>query len=186
MKKTRVMTIGAMLMAIILLMALVPQFGFIQIGAVAITLIHIPVLIGAMSFKNYKLALISGATFGVASWFVAMTRPTVPTDFIFQNPMVSIVPRILFALIACVIYVQLAKRMKNDTLAALIATVIGCAFHTVSVLGMMYLFGDKALFPGGFFNLLMGVIMANGWIELIIAALIVPPVVFGLRKVAKA
>ncbi|WP_423363332.1 ECF transporter S component [Mycoplasma sp. P36-A1] len=186
MKNTRIITIGAMFMAIILVMALVPYLGYIQINLVAVTIIHIPVLIGSMAFKNVRMAIICGTTFGVSSWIVAMTRPSSPTDFIFQNPLVSILPRILFALLAFYLFVYLMKKVKSVYAASLTSTIIACIFHTCSVLGMMYLFGDKSLFPGGFFNLLLGVVAANGWIEVVLAAIVVPPVVKalgGLRKI---
>jgi len=181
MNKTRLISIGGLFMAIIIMMSLIPMLGYIQLPGVAITLIHIPVLIMAMSFKNWKLALVAGATFGVSSWFVAMTRPAGPLDVIFQNPLVSVVPRILFALLAYLIYKELSKAMKNDYLACLIATIIACIFHTVAVLFMMYSFGQE-LFPNGFIDLLLLVAGSNGVIEVIIAAIIVPPVARALNK----
>jgi len=182
MNKTRLMTIGGMFMAIIIMMSLIPQIGYIQLPAgVAITLIHIPVLILALSFKNRNLALIAGLTFGISSWFVAMTRPAGPADVIFQNPLVSVLPRVLFAFIAYLLYKELSKGMKNDTIACIISVIIACIFHTVSVLFMMYMFGQE-LFPGGFIALLIAVATANGIIEVVIAAIIVPAIVKALSR----
>lgn len=181
MKKTKQLAFGAMIMAIILLMALVPQLGYIQINLVAITIIHIPVLIGAMTFKNKNLALIAGTTFGISSWLVAMFRPATPTDLIFQNPLVSILPRILFALLAYWLYKQLAGKMKSNYLAILISVIISTLFHTVSVVSLMYLFGQH-IFTGSVMTLLIGVISVNGWIEIVLAGIVVPPIVKVLEK----
>ncbi|MDR1782416.1 MAG: ECF transporter S component [Bacilli bacterium] len=181
-KKTVFITFAALIMAIIIIMALVPQFGYIQIGLTAVTIIHIPVLIGSLTFKNWKLAALSGATFGVSSWFVAMTRPSTPSDLLFQNPLVSIFPRILFALIALLLFKILLKAFKERiTIAALLSAVIATFLHTVMVLGMMYLLG-KELFPNGFVAVIMGVVTVNGWIEIVLAGVIVPPIVRVLSK----
>ena len=52
-KNTREMVLTSMLSAIIIIMSIVPQLGFINIfPAVGITLVHIPVLIGVMTLKR--------------------------------------------------------------------------------------------------------------------------------------
>lgn len=182
MKKTKELAFGSMIMAIILLMALVPNLGYLQINvAVTITLIHIPVLIGAMTFRDRNLAIIAGTTFGVSSWFVAMTRPTALTDVVFQNPIVSILPRILFALLAYYLYKVLSEKLKKDDLAKIISIVIATLFHTVLVLTLLYIFG-QSYFEDGLIKLLVGVISVNGWIEIAVAAIIVPPIIKVLQK----
>ncbi|MEG0686847.1 MAG: hypothetical protein RR425_06135, partial [Erysipelotrichales bacterium] len=98
-------------------MAIVPFLGFIQIGLVTITLIHIPVLVGSLTFKNRNLALTSGLAFGLSSWMIALARPSAPTDYIFQNPIVSVIPRVLFALLAFYLYMALSKKIKNESLS---------------------------------------------------------------------
>lgn len=180
--KTVFITFSALIMAIIIIMALVPQLGYIQIGLTAITIIHIPVLIGSMTFKNWKLALISGTTFGLSSWFVAMTRPSTPSDILFQNPLVSIVPRILFALIALYLFIALTKAFKKkETLAAVVTCVLATFIHTLMVVGMMYLFG-RSIFADGFVKIIIGIVSVNGWLEMVLAGLIVPPIISVLSK----
>jgi len=181
MKKTKQLAFGAMIIAIILLMALVPQLGYIQINLVAITIIHIPVLIGAMTFKDRNLALIAGTTFGISSWLVAMFRPASPVDLIFQNPLVSIFPRILFGLLAYWLYKQLTKKIEKDYLAITFSVIISTLFHTVSVVSLMFVFGQH-IFTGSIMTLLISVLSINGWIEIVLAALIVPPIVKTLQK----
>jgi uncharacterized membrane protein len=130
------------------------------------------------------LALVSGLSFGISSWFVAMTRPTGPTDLIFQNPIVSILPRVLFAFVALGLFVWLSKLIKKEYLACVISTLVATAFHTISVVWLMYSFG-KPLFTGGFIKLIMSIVVVNGWIELILAGAIVPIVVMALMKAIK-
>jgi uncharacterized membrane protein len=89
--------------AIIVLMTVVPQLGFIYLTPFAsITLLHIPVLIGVfMMPKRYGVML--GLVFGLAS-FIRSFAPQGPLDYAFQNPLVSILPRILFAFAAAYIF----------------------------------------------------------------------------------
>lgn len=183
MKKTKEMAFSAMIMAIILLMALVPQLGYIKINLVDVTIIHVPVLIGAMTFKNRNLALVAGTTFGISSWLVAMFRPMTPVDLLFQNPLVSIIPRILFALLAYFLYKYLSKKI-NEYASKLTTVIIATIFHTSLVILMMYTFGQH-IFQDGFMTLLIGVVSVNGWIEILIAAIIVPPIVSALQKTLK-
>lgn len=180
MNKTKELAFSAMIMAIILLMAWIPQFGYIKINLVDITIIHIPVLIGAMTFKNRNLALIAGSTFGISSWLVAMFRPMSPIDLLFQNPLVSIVPRILFALLAYVLYKYLSNKFKEYP-SKIVSVILATLFHTVLVVSMMYLFGQH-IFQDGFMTLMLAVVSINGWIEILIAAIVVPPIISALQK----
>ncbi|MDH6603799.1 putative membrane protein [Bacilli bacterium PM5-9] len=184
MKKTRELAFGSMIMAIILLMAAVPQLGYLKINLVDVTIIHIPVLVGAMTFKNRNLALISGTTFGISSWLVAMFRPLTPVDMLFQNPLVSIVPRILFALLAYWLYKFLSEKLKNDYTAKLLSVIISTIFHTTLVIAMMYIFGQN-IFTGGFIALLIGVVTVNGWIEIALAAVVCPIIISALQRTIK-
>lgn len=183
MNKTKELAFSAMIMAIVLLMAWIPQLGYIKINLVDVTIIHIPVLIGAMTFKNRNLALVAGTTFGISSWLVAMFRPMTPVDLLFQNPLVSIIPRILFALVAFILYKYLAKKLKEYR-SKLISVIIATLFHTVLVVGMMYLFGQH-IFQDGFMTLILAVVSLNGWIEILIAAIVVPPIIAALQKSLK-
>lgn len=93
------LTLASVFAAIILVMTFVPQIGYITVGTVALTLIHIPVLIGAFLLpKRYGLML--ALFFGLGSLIRAATTPTGPLDPAFVNPLVSVLPRLLFALAA--------------------------------------------------------------------------------------
>src|SRR5574344_1727157 len=74
--KTHDITLDAMFIGIIILMGAVPQLGYIQILPwLSLTLLHLPVLIGAYLF-GWKRGLLYGTAFGVTSWIVALTRST--------------------------------------------------------------------------------------------------------------
>jgi uncharacterized membrane protein len=104
MVKTQELILVSLFSAIILILAMVPNVGLISFGAVAITIIHIPVLIGAMTLKRISSVLVLGLLFGLGSLFAALTRGSTPIDLAFINPLISVLPRILFALIAFYIF----------------------------------------------------------------------------------
>lgn len=179
--KTKEMAFGAIIIAIIMMMALVPQLGLISVGPVSMTLMHIPVLIMAFTFKNNrKMALIAGAAFGFGSWIAALTRASTPMDVLFQNPLVSVVPRILFALIAYELYHFLMKRM-NDNVAQIISILVSLIAHAIMVYSMMYIFG-QSLFDQGLLVLFLGIMGVSSIVEKVLAIIVVPIVVNALRK----
>lgn len=86
--------------AVILMLSIIPNVGFIQIlPGVAVTIIHIPVIIGVF-LLSLRSSIILGFLFGLGSFIVALSRPTTPFDMAFQNPLISILPRMLFAVSA--------------------------------------------------------------------------------------
>ncbi len=113
MKKNNIqdLTLASVFAAIILLMTFVPQIGYITIGAAALTLIHIPVLIGVFLLPK-KYSLVLALFFGVGSLIRAATTPTGPLDPAFVNPLVSVLPRILFVL-AAIYIVELFKVIET-------------------------------------------------------------------------
>jgi uncharacterized membrane protein len=120
MKKSDIqdLTLTSVFAAIILVMTFVPQIGYITIGTVALTLIHIPVLIGVFLLPK-KYSLILGLFFGLGSLIRAATTPTGPLDPAFVNPLVSILPRLLFVL-AAIYIIKLFKvfdeKVKNSNI----------------------------------------------------------------------
>ena len=106
------LTLASVFAAIILVMTFVPQIGYITVGTVALTLIHIPVLIGAFLLPK-KYALVLGLFFGLGSLIRAATTPTGPFDPAFVNPLVSVLPRLFFVL-AAVYIVDLFKWIEKS------------------------------------------------------------------------
>lgn len=102
----------ALLSSIILILALVPNLGYILIPpGVAVTIVHIPVLIGIF-LVDRKNSLVLGFVFGASSLLTALIRGVSPLDLAFINPLISILPRILFAYLATFI-IDLFKRINN-------------------------------------------------------------------------
>ncbi len=110
------LTLTTVFASIILLMTFVPQIGYITMGTTALTLIHIPVLIGAFLLpKKYTVML--GFIFGIGSLIRAATTPTGILDPAFVNPLVSVLPRMIFAIAASYIFDLFKlfdKKIKNS------------------------------------------------------------------------
>ncbi|MFA6781150.1 MAG: ECF transporter S component, partial [Bacilli bacterium] len=99
-KVIRSIVFDAMFIAIIALMAFVPNVGLITVSPlISFTLLHIPVLVGAAIF-GWKRGLIYGIAFGLLSLIQAATQPRGAFDPLFINPLISVLPRALFGLAA--------------------------------------------------------------------------------------
>lgn len=174
--KVKDITTNALLIALIVVMAIVPQLGFISLFGVALTLIHIPVLIGALLFAKY--GWVYGLTFGLTSLFVALTRPITPIDLLFQNPLVSVLPRVAFGALIPVLY-RITKRfdIPNNIQLGVTAAIM-TLFHGVFVLSMIAVFGIDLL--GGSqvaLQVIGGVLLSNSVPEALVAVAIVTPIV---------
>lgn len=190
-KKTNVrrMTIIAMLSAISILMSLVPMLGYIPIGPTSATIMHIPVIIGAI-MEGPVVGASVGFIFGLTSLIKALTAPTV-TSFAFINPLVSILPRIIIGIASYYVYVGVVAVIKNKSISAAIAGALGSLVNTVGVLGMIYvLYAEKFVKALGITGststkVLVGLATTSGIPEAIVAALVVMGVISVLKLAKK-
>ena len=97
----RRLTIIGILGAITAILGSTP-IGFIPIGPTRATIMHIPVIIGAI-MEGPIVGGFVGLIFGLFSIFQAVTAPT-PVSFAFINPLVSVLPRILIGVISYYAY----------------------------------------------------------------------------------
>jgi uncharacterized membrane protein len=98
-KKVVLQVLTSFICGIVLLLSLVPNIGYLLIpGGISVTIIHIPVLIGIILLP-FTYSLIVGLFFGLSSLIASLLYASSVFDIAFQNPLVSVLPRILFALI---------------------------------------------------------------------------------------
>ena len=181
------MVLTAMFIALMTLMTFVPQIGFIQITPViAFTLLHIPVLVGAYLY-GWKYGLVLGFAFGVLSFLRALISPTTVLDAMFVNPLISIVPRILFGL-AAGFFFELLRKFKS-IYVRWIFVALSCAvltiFHSTLVLTMLGLFEGPGIAAGSgstYWALMGTIIGTNGVSEAVVAFILVPLICFALMK----
>lgn len=107
---SRKLVTAGVLGAITIVLSLTP-LGLIPLGLINATTMHIPVIIAAIVEGPVVGALV-GLIFGLSSLFNAMTRPT-PISFVFYNPLISIVPRILIGVTSYYVYSGLRKLDDN-------------------------------------------------------------------------
>ena len=185
--EVRKMAIIGVLAAISIMLSMTP-LGFIPIGPLNLTIMHIPVIIGAV-LEGPLVGIIVGLIFGVTSLLRAITMPTI-TNFALINPLVSILPRVLIGIVAYYVYKLTIKLTKNALASGWITGVIGSLVNTVGVLGMTYiLYGARYAEALGKSasaakTLILTLIATNGVPEAIVGGFVVSAicVVFNKRK----
>ena len=109
----RKLVIIGMLGAISVVLGMTP-LGFIPVGPTRATIMHIPVIIGSI-MEGPLVGGLVGLIFGLFSIYQAVTAPT-PVSFVFLNPLVSILPRILIGISAYYTYSSLRKLGNKRTM----------------------------------------------------------------------
>lgn len=157
-ERIRQMIVAAMLSAITALLVFTP-IGMIQLPPplLAVTTVHVPVLIAAL-VEGWWVGGFVGLVFGVCSMIRAWESGAVGLTLFFRNPLISVLPRILFPLGAYAAYLLLKKLFREgqlrDKLAAGIAAAVGAALNTVLVLGTLYLIYGCEADGAGQFNMI--------------------------------
>lgn len=191
-KKTKNMAFMSLFIAIELLMVMVPFLGFIPIGPLRATTLHIPVIIAGIILGK-EMGAVIGLVFGLSSLVVNTIQPTV-TSFVFSpfisgsvmSLIIAIIPRILIGYIAGLIYEH--WHHKNDLAVMSISAFCGALTNTVLVLGGIYfLFGSQYASAIGksyqeLFPYLIGIIVTNGLLEAITGTIIAVAVARVLRR----
>lgn len=172
------MTINAVLIALIAIMSFVPYIGYITIPGLglSITIIHVIVLFAATCF-GIEEGAICGFAFGLFSLIKAASNPGSPLDYYFVNPLVSILPRLIFGLVSGFAFYGIRK--INNPVLKYSLFVISCGlltlFHSVITLSMFYVFavtlGSETM---TYFSLISGIFTINGLVEILCAVIISP------------
>jgi len=186
-----------MMIALTLVLANTP-LGLIRMPFLTATTLHIPVIIATLAL-GLEAGVVTGLVFGLNSLIANLSGVSFFAPF-FINPLVSVLPRVLFPcfvfLFSKLIAAATSRLFKTRAAAYVLASAMGTAMHTVMVMGMIYL-----LYHGRIADMLssgagvpqaiaargvgMGVAAmgaANGIPEMIVAAVIAPVVSLALDK----
>lgn len=146
-EQIRKLAMLAMLVALQAVLAFTP-IGFIMIPPlISITLLHVPVIIGAVMMGPLYGGIL-GFAFGLMSMLKATFMATSAGDIIFSpflsgQPIASLVmcylPRILLGVLAGYLFRLLKKASKNEALSIGLSAAIASIFHSVSVLTLMWI-----------------------------------------------
>jgi len=188
---TKKLVIFSIFSAIIFLLAFTP-FGFIRLPFINATIIHIPVIIGAI-ILGPKMGAGLGFMFGATSLIINTMTPGL-SSFVF-SPFVPVpglesgsllalaicfVPRILVGIVPWLVY-RLGQRLLPERLnvfSLTFAGVLGSLTNTLLVMHLIYfLFKDsyanvRDVAPSAVYSVITGIIVVNGIPEAIVAGLL--------------
>lgn len=167
---TRDLILIAMFTAIIFVLGMTP-LGLIPLGFINLTILHIPVIVCAMTTRR-RVSVTAGFMFGLVSTINAFVKPSaLAANVLAVSPVavivMSILPRVLIPITTYYVYAGLNKLMKVDThrarrsISITIAAIVGSLTNTVGYLGIMglsYVLFCPAL-VSSYTGMLMGVIM---------------------------
>ncbi len=192
--QTQKMVLTAAFAAIIIVMANVPFLGYIRLGVVSATTLHIPVILGAILMGPGSGAFL-GFIFGLTSFLQATFQPQL-TSFCFSpfysvgnfhgnfySLIVCFVPRILIGVVSYLVFAAFmkilrGKRRTKELIALPAAGLVGSMTNTILVMGGIYLFFGKQYMEvldkvGSIFAAIMAIVVGNGIPEAIVCALLV-------------
>lgn len=148
------MTLFAMFLAIEIVLVMTP-LGFLRLGVLDITLMHLPVILTAVTMGK-KAGMQMGFVFGVCSIMNATLRPGI-TSFVFSpfieiagvhgnwaSLIVAIVPRVAIGYVSAVCYETIHKKETREKTALFMAGLLGSLTNTVLVLAGIYVFFGPA------------------------------------------
>lgn len=186
-KKTQYMTSMALFLAIEIILVVTP-LGYIPIGPLNATTMHIPVIIAGIILGK-KAGAELGFVFGLTSMIKATIQPGI-TSFCFspfvtigtisgnyKSLLIAFVPRILLGYLAGLIF-EIMKNKGYENSGVLAGALVGALTNTVLVLSGIYVFFGNAYASSlnvaysGLIGLLLGVVTTNGILEAILAAVV--------------
>ncbi|WMJ79360.1 ECF transporter S component [Clostridium sp. MB40-C1] len=129
----QITTIGMLFAVTIVLGA--TGWGFIPIPPLKLTIMHIPVIIASI-LEGPIVGALTGLLFGIFSMIQAINTPT-PVSFIFLNPIVAVIPRILIGVTPYYAYKLIKTKWKKVNLG--LSVLIGSFTNTIGVMGLIYL-----------------------------------------------
>lgn len=200
-KKTKNLTLFAFFLAVELVLLFTP-LGFLRIGPLSATLMHIPVIIASITM-GWKYGAALGLVFGLCSVWNATFAPGITSfcfsPFItfggvsgnFSSLIIAIVPRVLIGILAAWIFRLCKRKCVNESVSIIVASLIGALTNTVLVLGLIYIFFGASYAAAvnvsfeALIGILMGVVFTNGIAEAVVGCIITLMVCKALKPVLK-
>ncbi|MDR3091759.1 MAG: ECF transporter S component [Clostridiales bacterium] len=194
--KIRKISVLGVFVAIIIIQTAVPGWGYITIGPLSITLIHITVIAGSLVY-GAPVGVVLGLIWGLLSMTRAIVAPTGLLTPLMRDPLVSVVPRAVVGLAPaylCGFFNFIMKPFPGGpsvkrALAYSLCGAAGAVINTVFVLGGIYLLhrGSSVWARNGYPDsaaaraLLLGIAVTNGVPEAISGFIIVPAIAQPLK-----
>ncbi len=201
-QNTRHITMLALFITIEIVIASIPFLGYIPLGVINATTLHIPVIAAGILLGKKEGAMV-GFVFGLTSIIKNTLQPTA-TSFVFspfysignisggwQSILIALLPRILIGFLAGWIYEIMQKKQMKDVIAMPISAMIGSLVNTILVmLGIYFFFGNEYatvmnIAYDAMIHFLAGMIAVNGVAEALCAAFIVTAICKAGKHVIK-
>ncbi|MBE9388963.1 ECF transporter S component [Vagococcus salmoninarum] len=202
--KNRQVTLTAIFMSIIFLLALTP-LGFINLGFIKGTIVHVPVIIGSI-ILGPRIGAFLGGLFGLTSLIINTMTPSIlsfaftpfipvlgTTDGSLWALVIAFLPRILIGIVPFYVYQWTSRLLKNkQPLLLFIAGIAGSLVNTLLVMNLIYfLFQDSYAAARGIeigdsiYKAVLTVIFVNGIPEALLAGIATSAVCNVLLKLKK-
>lgn len=137
--QVRRLTVCAMLTAIIWLLTVSPVGFTLPFFGISMTFNHIPMIVGTL-MEGLGVGMVLAAMFGLSSMYTAFARPTYYSP-LFQNPLVSVLPRLFTAPITYFVYRGVKKICPGKpALAWGAAAIAGTLANTLFTLAAMSIY----------------------------------------------
>jgi len=151
--KVKEIVVLSIFCALIVLCGLIPQIGYITFipGFPAVTILHLIVLTGIMSLPSFLdskdkkhdirllfYPLVIGFVFGLTSLIVSFIYGVTPFDIAFRNPLISILPRMLFGFVAGLLIGAFRKLNNIVKEKRVLSFLLVAVFLNILLLGAAY------------------------------------------------
>lgn len=205
--KIKDFTLAAIFLSIILLLAFTP-FGFIHLGVIKATLIHIPIIIASIMLGP-RIGAFLGLMFGFTSIATNTISPTL-LSFAFSPVIpvlgtsqgsfwalfIALVPRVIIGFIPYYIFKVVQKVIKkndsNQKPALFLTGLLSTFIHTFLVLGSISLIFNEAYAQAisadsisAIYKAILTVFFTNGLAEAVLAGIVTMAVTPQLLKLSK-
>ncbi len=201
--KTFSMVMTALFIAIIAVMTFIPNVGYINLIVIKATLLHVPVIVGSIVLGP-KNGAVLGAAFGITSLIKNTLEPSL-LSFAFSpfysvgevggngwSVVIALIPRILVGVIPYFVYKGIEKLLKDfkkrRLIAIPIAAAAGALTNTLLVMNLIYFCfreefaAAKNIALEAVYDVILGIIAANGIPETIVAVVLGTAVSMALLK----
>lgn len=201
MKRMKRMTYLTLLITIEIVLSSVPFLGYIPLGFVNATTLHLPVIIAGIILGKKEGAFV-GFIFGISSLLKNTFTPNL-TSFLFSpffsvgsvsgnfaSVLIALVPRMMIGVVSGFIY-SLFQHHITSNLRALCASIAASLCNTILVLAGAALFFAEAyasaqgIAVSSLFTFSLSVVLTNGVAEAGVAAVICPILIRAFKKIIR-
>ena len=190
---SRKIAVTATFLALLAIFSFTP-LGFLQIGPISTAFVLILLVTLAAQLEGLWVGVVCSTAFGIFSLINAFTRPT-PFSICFQNPLISVLPRIIMGFTTYFVFVGIKKLAQKsqkgfvkNQLPSIVSAIVAVVTNTALVLGIMAIgYGGELLGDTGqtVIQMITGtVLLINFPVEIAANVIFVPLLYTVLKKYA--